>query len=102
MKQRADKEKIKTSIDLHDKKAWLTSKLIQPNGPKKLGPRYLGPYDITKQIGTNTFGLHIPGKDDKDSIFNVIYLRKYYDPTLSFSEFRKTASIWQKLSRKYR
>jgi hypothetical protein len=60
---------------------WLTTKNTQPNGPKKLGPRYTGPY---KAIATPTpvsVTLDLgPTNNRRQATFHVKDLKIFYNP----------------------
>jgi hypothetical protein len=54
------------------------SKLIQPNGPSKLGERYYGPYPISSYQSPLTVKLDLGRSNNSNSIFHVSYLKKFY------------------------
>jgi hypothetical protein len=51
---------------------------LQTEGTRKLFPRFIGPYSITKVINSNAYEVDIPAELKCHRVFNVSRLRKFY------------------------
>ncbi len=58
-------------------KVWLSSKHITLSGNKKLKPRYVGPFTITKVVFKNAYKLALPSDWEIHPVFNVSLLKPY-------------------------
>jgi hypothetical protein len=81
--QDAMRDKPNSKRRIHQKwipgtKVLISSKLIQLNGPNKLGECYHGPYPIISHQSPVTVKLDLGRRNNSNSIFHVSYLKKFY------------------------
>lgn len=64
-------------------KVWLLAKNIRTNQPsKKLGHRWLGPYEVIQQIGKQAYRLNLPPRYKAiHNVFHVSLLERYWTNT---------------------
>ena len=64
-------------------RVWLsTDNLRLPRASRKLSERWLGPYSITKLVGTNTIELHLPRSMHIHPVVNISCVKPYHDRLL--------------------
>jgi hypothetical protein len=59
---------------------WVNSKLVPPNGPKKLWERYLGLFEIVELQGEHALKLRTLPELNKFLLLHKIYIKRFYDP----------------------
>ncbi len=68
-------------------RVWLSTRDIRLRLPcKKLSPRFVGPFKITKQINPVTYQLQLPTQYKIHSTFHVSLLKLYHSPVLPSTE----------------
>ncbi len=68
-------------------KVWLSTREIQMHLPcKKLSPRYVGPFTITKQINPVTYQFQLPPQYRIHPSFHVSLLKPYHSPVSPSTE----------------
>ena len=81
MKVQADKHRSEAPKYKIGDKVWLsTENLRLTRASKKLSERWLGPYDITKLVGTNAVKLHLPRSMRIHPVVNISRVRPYKEP----------------------
>ena len=74
--QATDRARRASNIELSDLVLHSTRYLSLWSSPGKLKPRFIGPFQVTKAVGTNVFGLDLPTTMKVHQIFNVYLLLK--------------------------
>jgi hypothetical protein len=81
MKAQADNHRsVAPKYQIGDK-VWLsTNNLKVTHASKKLTERWLGSYDITKNVGDNAVKLHLPKTMHIHPVVNISLVRPYKEP----------------------
>uniref|UniRef100_A0A4W5ND50 Chromo domain-containing protein n=1 Tax=Hucho hucho TaxID=62062 RepID=A0A4W5ND50_9TELE len=80
-KIQADTRRAEPAAFQPGQKVWLSTRDIKLRLPcKKLSPRYVGPFTITRQINPVTYQLQLPAHYRIHSTFHVSLLKPYHSP----------------------
>ncbi len=86
-KMTADLRKSETPTYQPGQKVWLSTRDIRMRLPcKKLSPRYVGPFTITRQINPVTYLLQLPPQYRIHPSFHVSLLKPYHSPVSPSTE----------------
>ena len=78
MKQAYDKGKADLTFKKGDMVLLSTKNLdLVLEGAKKLGPRFIGPFKVTKVVNRNAYELDMPGRYKVHNVFHVSLLKPY-------------------------
>ena len=82
MKAYADKHRQENAYQEGDQVLLSTKNLSPKYGTRKLFPKYIGPYTITKTIGDRAYELDLPNNMKIHNVFHISLLKEWKGGTL--------------------